>query len=168
MLDWDYRYLLATPRKRSQVGSHEAQLLICSSLSISLPNRLNSFNKYLWSADSVSDTLLSAVFKVMNKPDVDVAHKSHAITAVRDMLCRRAPAGGERGSYWEPGDRETFLLQLSSLTWVIAIASKWSLCFFPHPVIVHSQDSPLILLKSKSDHVTLLKTLHGSHQTQSN
>lgn len=51
--------------------------------------RLNSFNKCLWNTDYVSDTLLSAEFKVMNKGDVGVAHKSPtgSYSSVREMLC---------------------------------------------------------------------------------
>lgn len=42
----------------------------------------------------MSDTLLSAVFKVINKTVVDIAHKLPTIATVREVLCHRLPAGG--------------------------------------------------------------------------
>lgn len=50
--------------------------------------------KYLCSAGYLSDTLLSAVFMVINKTVVDIAHKLPTIATASEVLCHRVPAGG--------------------------------------------------------------------------
>lgn len=76
---------------------------------------------------------------------------------VRACLWARLPT-------W-PGVRGLLFQAPSSLAWAIAVVSKWYFC--PHPLTVHPQDSRVFLLKHKSGHVTQLRTLHGSRQTQS-
>lgn len=113
--------------------------LFHSLLSIPLPRRLNSFSKYLWSLDCVHGTLLGAGFKVMSKTVVNVAHKLPTDSnGVGEVLCQRAVGK----LLIRPGVREGLLLQApSSLTWVSAAASKWSLHFHPHPLPGHLQDN---------------------------
>lgn len=82
---------------------------------------------------------LCACHKVMSKTVVNVAHKLPTDNnGVGEVLCQRAVG---RLLIW-PGVPEGRLLKApSSLAWIIAVASKWSLHFHPHPLPVHLQDN---------------------------
>lgn len=76
-------------------GFCKAGTVVHFSLSIPLSSTLESFNKYLWGADS--HTMLSAVFMVMNKTDMEINHKlpmdndNRVRSAVPKSSCRGHP-----------------------------------------------------------------------------